>query len=114
MLAITKATRTRLATMILAAAFLTACDNKIDGTYSINGSASENVTFKPDGKVEITYIGMKQQGTYERLESKKIKIVGDGSTPLSAPRGPEGGNLLLIIDDKGCLVSMGGDKYCKK
>ncbi len=100
----TRITRTRLATMIMAAAFLTACGSSVAGTYSSKGGgiiAFEKLALKSGKKVEITAMGTTRAGVYE-VEGKNVKITVSGDT------------VVFIIDDKGCLD--GGrqlGKYCK-
>lgn len=101
---ITNATLTPLATMIMAAAFLTACGSGVDGSYLSKGGgmiAFEKLLLKSGEKVEITAMGTTKAGTYE-VEGKKVKITVSGDT------------IVFAIDDKGCLD--GGrqvGKYCK-
>lgn len=102
--ATTNVTRTRLATMIMAAAFLTACGSGVDGTYSSKGGgmiAFEKLVLKSGEKVEITAMGTTRAGAYE-VEGKKVKITVSGDT------------IVFTIDDKGCLDGGGQlGKYCK-
>ena len=86
-------TYTRLGTVIISAAFFTACGSGIDGTYLSKGGGripSDKIVLKSGHKVEITAMGQTKAGNYE-LEDKKVKIIIAGD------------NVIFTIDDKGCL-----------
>ncbi len=79
------------------------CGSSVDGVYSSNGNGFfEQLEFKSDDKVEVTFMGMIKEGTYE-VEKKKVKVSVAGD------------NQIFTIDDKGCLVGGGMlGTYCKK
>lgn len=84
------------------ALFIVACDTGLTGTYTSKGGViNQTMLFKSGGKVEVTTMGMIQEGEYER-EGKKVRIKVAGTTTI------------LTIDDQGCLD--GGKlvgKFCK-
>jgi len=94
---------TRLAAIIVAAASLSGCGSKLDGTYTpADGEGLiSSITFKSGGKCELTGLGMTKEGTYE-LEGQKVKITVSGETNI------------LTMDDKGCLDGGGIiGRFCK-
>ncbi len=92
-----------LFSLVLSCTFiLAACDSSLSGTYTSRGALiSQSMMFKPGGKVEVTAMGMTQEGNYE-VEGKKVKISIAGSTTI------------LTIDEKGCLDAGGmAGTFCK-
>ncbi len=82
---------------------LLACGPAVEGEYSGEGTGFlEKINFKDDDVVELTFMGMTKEGTYE-IEDDKVKINNGGDVSI------------LRIDDEGCLVGGGIlGKYCKK
>lgn len=91
-----------LATLAVASV-LGACGARIDGTY-VGGDMSflESLTFKPGGKVNVTFMGMTKQGTY-LVEGNQVTVtIGADSN-------------VFTIDDRGCLVGGGLlGNYCRE
>ncbi|MEO7650962.1 MAG: hypothetical protein ABIZ80_10885 [Bryobacteraceae bacterium] len=92
----------RKAALTLVIATLSGCGSKVHGTYSGHGQGFlDKLTFKPRGKVEVTFMCMAKEATYV-VEEDKVKVTNAGATQV------------FILDDKGCLD--GGrllGKYCK-
>jgi hypothetical protein len=72
------------AMLIAAAALLAGCGSKMSGTYA-GGKASrfEQMTFKSNGKVEVTVmmLGSVSEYAYE-VEGKNVKLMGGGATQV--------------------------------
>ncbi len=83
--------------------FITSCGGGLSGTYSGNGEAFfEKLNFKSGSKVDIYFMGVSKEATYEK-SGNKVKITMAGE------------NQLFTIDDKGCLDGEGQiGKYCKQ
>ncbi len=83
----------RRAARILAAAgaalALAACSKGLSGVYGERDGV--HLEFHSNGKVEITLLGMTQEGTYV-VEDGKVKVTNGTQ-----------GTLVMAIDDKGCL-----------
>jgi hypothetical protein len=81
---------------------LAGCGSPIQGTYSGRGTGFlDKMTFKSGGKVDLTFMGMTKEGTYE-VDGKSVKITHGGETTI------------LTLDDQGCLDGGGLiGKYCK-
>jgi hypothetical protein len=81
------------------------CAPGISGSYKpANGNAIfQSLTFKPGGKVEVTFMGATIEGAYE-VEDDKVKLTG-----------PEGTRLLKIdgdcLDGGEGLIGLG--RYCR-
>jgi hypothetical protein len=75
----------------------------IEGTYSGKGTGFlQQIVFKSDGKVELTFMGMTREGTYE-VEGNKVKVTNAGTTEI------------LTIGGDGCLDGGGiMGRYCKE
>ena len=98
-------TRQRLLAVTCAAARAAlgaGCGSSVSGTYSGKGSGMlDKLEFKPGGKVELSFMGAIQEGTFV-VEDQRVKITNAGSTQI------------FRIDDKGCLDAgaiLG--RYCK-
>lgn len=86
-----------------AAVVLAGCGGSgIEGTYSGRGTGFlQQMVFKPDGKVELTFMGMTKEGTYV-VEDQKVKVTNGSDTSI------------LTIADDGCLDGGGIlGRYCK-
>jgi hypothetical protein len=84
------------------AALLIGCGSGIRGTYSGKDTGFlDEMAFKSGGKVDLTFMGMTKEGSYE-VEGKTVKITNAGETTV------------LTIDDQGCLDGGGMiGRYCK-
>jgi hypothetical protein len=91
-----------IASIALASLSVAGCGSSVSGTYSSNGNGFfEQLEFKSGAKVEVTFMGMTKEGTYE-IEDKKVKVTVGGD------------NQIFTIDDEDCLVGGGLiGKYCK-
>jgi len=87
----------------LAGLLLAACGAKVSGVYSgKNTGMLDQIEFRDDGKVELTFMGSVQEGRYV-VEDGRVKISHAG-----------GGTQVFRIDDKGCLDGGGMlGRYCK-
>lgn len=81
---------------------LIGCGHSLSGTYSGKGTGFlDKLHFKSGGKVELTFMGMTKEGSYE-IEGNKVKVTNAGDTQV------------LTIDAQGCLDGGGLlGKYCK-
>jgi hypothetical protein len=90
---------------LLLTTFLAGCDggSKLDGTYVGAPHAHfEKLTFKSEGKVELTFMGSTSEATYV-VEGDKVKISAAGQTQI------------FTVDKQGCLDGGGiVGKYCKQ
>ena len=93
----------RLSLLTIVSLPLLACGPAVEGEYSGEGTGFlEKINFKDDNVVELTFMGMTREGTYE-IDDDKVKINNGGDISI------------LRIDDEGCLVGGGIlGKYCKK
>jgi hypothetical protein len=93
----------RLSLLTVLSLPLLACGPAVQGEYSGEGTGFlEKINFKDDNVVELTFMGMTREGTYE-IDDDKVKINNGGDISI------------LRIDDKGCLVGGGIlGTYCKK
>ena len=75
---------------------------KLEGDYSGTGNSFfEKLTFKPDGKVRVTFMGMTKVGTFE-VDGKEVLITVGNETNV------------FTLNDQGCVVGGGFlGKYCK-
>jgi hypothetical protein len=75
---------------------------KLEGEYQGTGNSFfEKLTFKPGGKVRVTFMGMTKVGTYEIEENEVLITVGNETN-------------VFTLDDQGCVVGGGLlGKYCK-
>lgn len=92
----------RLLALVLVAGALGACGSRIEGTYSGEGTGFlEEITLRSGGKVNVKFMGMTKQGTYE-IDGDELTISVADDTQV------------LRIDDNGCLVGGGLlGMYCK-
>jgi hypothetical protein len=81
---------------------LAGCGHKIRGTYSGAGRGFfDKLTFESGGKVEISFMSMTKEGSYE-VDGKRVKVTAGGDTQI------------FTIDDHGCLDGGGLlGRYCK-
>ena len=83
------------------------CGGGMKGAYTSNGRSFggaiiSDITFNSGNKVEITALGMTQEGTYV-LEGNKVKITVSGDTTI------------MSVDEQGCINGGGVlGKFCKK
>lgn len=82
--------------------FLAACGSSIEGVYSGKDTGFlDQIEIKGDHKVELMFMGMLKEGTYE-IEGDRIKINNAGEINI------------LRIDGDGCLDGGGIlGRYCK-
>jgi len=80
-----------------------ACGQSVSGTYSGKGTGFlEKIEFRDDEKVELTFMGMTKEGTYE-IDDDRVKINNGGEITI------------LKITDDDCLEGGGIiGKYCKE
>lgn len=91
-----------LATLGVGALLLSACGARLDGTY-VGGEMSflESLTFKPGGKVNVTFMGMTKQGTY-LVEGNQVTVTIGADSHV------------FTLDD-GCLAGGGLlGNYCRE
>lgn len=80
---------------------LTACGNKLEGTYVAGqGMFTQQLIFNTNGKVIFDTMGMKQETNYE-MEGKNIKFIS-----------PSGTSIMTMID-KNTIEGPMGIKYIK-
>jgi hypothetical protein len=94
-----------LATFLIALASLvssTAWGAKLEGDYSGTGNSFfEKLSFRPDGKVRVTFMGMTKVGTFE-VDGKEVLITVGNETNV------------FTFNEQGCVVGGGFlGKYCK-
>jgi hypothetical protein len=79
-----------------------ACGPSVSGTYSGKGTGFlEKIEFRDDEKVELTFMGMTKEATYE-VDEDRVKINNAGEI------------MILKITDDDCLEGGGIlGKYCK-
>jgi hypothetical protein len=84
-----------------AALFLLACGAELEGVYSGEGTGFlDRIEFKDDDRVELTFMGMTKEGTFE-VEDEKVRI-------------NNGGEISILRIEGDCLVGGGIlGKYCK-
>ena len=90
------------ASALLAVVALSGCGGGLNGTYTPSGDGFfEQLTFQSGGTVEITWMGMTKEGSYE-VDGDRVKVTVGGDTQV------------LRIDGRGC-VDGGGliGRYCK-
>lgn len=80
--------------------FLSACGSGVEGTYSDEQGIIE-YTFKSDGKVHFSTMGVETELTY-KVDGDKVKII----SPL--------GNQILTLVDDGSLKGPMGIKLIKR
>jgi hypothetical protein len=94
--------RYRLAALFVAALVLVGCGQRVRGTYSGAGRGFfDHLTFQSGGKVEISFMSMTKEATYE-VDGNKVKVTHGGDTQV------------FTIEDNGCLN--GGQllgSYCR-
>jgi hypothetical protein len=92
----------RIGGVLTSLVVLVGCGSGIEGTYSGRGNGFlQQMVFKRDGKVELTFMGMTREGTFE-VEGKRVKVTNGGTTEI------------LTIGDDGCLEGGGIlGRYCK-
>jgi hypothetical protein len=75
---------------------------KLEGEYQGTGNSFfEKLSFRPGGKVRVTFMGMTKVGTYE-IEDKEVLITVGNETNV------------FTLDEQGCVVGGGLlGKYCK-
>ena len=75
---------------------------KLEGDYSGTGNSFfEKLSFRPDGKVRVTFMGMTKVGTFE-IDGKEVLITVGNETNV------------FTLNDQGCVVGGGFlGKYCK-
>lgn len=88
--------------LLFATLFLGACGSSVEGVYSGNDSSwLETINFRDEGRVELTFMGMTKEGTYE-IEEDRVRINNGGDISI------------LQIMDNGCLDGGGIlGQYCK-
>lgn len=93
----------RLVATLAFAAAAAACGGGIEGIYSGKDTGFlDRLAFKSGGKVELTFMGMTKEGTYE-LEGDKVKITNGGET-----------HIFTRLED-GCIDGGGIlGKYCRE
>ncbi|MEW5977628.1 MAG: hypothetical protein AB1898_17680 [Acidobacteriota bacterium] len=93
----------RFLTVVLASTLLVGCGKKLSGTYSGKDTGFlDKMTFKSGGKVDLTFMGMTREGTYE-IDGNQVKITNAGDTQV------------LAIDSQGCLDGGGFlGRYCQE
>lgn len=79
--------------LLFAVLFLSACGSKLDGTYADRYS---KLTFKSNGKVIQSAMGMEVESNYE-VEGSKVKLITTQGTLL-----------LTILEDGSIQNPMGG------
>ncbi len=94
-----------LATFLIALASLvssTAWGAKLEGDYSGTGNSFfEKLSFRPDGKVRVTFMGMTKVGTFE-VDGKEVLFTVGNETNV------------FTLSEQGCVVGGGFlGKYCK-
>ena len=89
--------------VLVLAALALGCGPSVSGTYSGEGTGFlEKIEFRDDEKVELTFMGMTKEGTYE-IEDDRVKINNGGEITI------------LKITDDDCLEGGGFiGKYCKE
>jgi hypothetical protein len=92
----------RIGAVLTTLVVLVGCGNGIEGTYSGRGTGFlEKMVFKGDGKVDLTFMGMTREGTYE-VDGDRVKVTNSGTTEI------------LTVADDGCLEGGGIlGRYCK-
>ncbi len=87
---------------IASSLFALACGPSIEGVYSGEDTGFlQKIEFRGDNKVELTFMGMTREGTYE-IEDDRVKINNGGEISI------------LKIADDGCLEGGGIlGRYCK-
>lgn len=80
----------------------TAWGAKLEGDYSGTGNSFfEKLSFRPGGKVRVTFMGMTKVGTFE-VDGKEVLITVGNETNV------------FTLNDQGCVVGGGFlGKYCK-
>lgn len=98
----TKASIALLVSAIAVAVSSAAWGAKLEGEYSGTGNSFfEKLTFKPGGKVRVTFMGMTKVGTFEVEDNEVLITVGNETN-------------VFTLDDRGCVVGGGLlGKYCK-
>jgi hypothetical protein len=89
-------TRLVRATTSMAAVFLLACGPDLEGVYSGKGTGFlERIEFKDDERVELTFMGMTKEGTFE-VEDDKVRINNAGDVSILRIDGDclDGGGIL--------------------
>ena len=81
---------------------LAGCGPSVSGTYSGGDSGFfESLTFKGDGKVEVIFLGVTSEGSYE-IEDERIRVSVNGQT------------VIMSVADDGCIEGGGMlGRYCK-
>ncbi|MGJ5819375.1 hypothetical protein [Paludibaculum fermentans] len=78
------------------------CGARVSGVYKPDGAGFlDGMNFKPDGKVDLTFMTMTKEGTFA-VDGKRVKVTNGGDTQV------------FTLDDRGCLD--GGQllgRYCK-
>jgi outer membrane lipopolysaccharide assembly protein LptE/RlpB len=90
----------KLMLFLVAALLLSACGSKLDGTYA-DEKEMINVTFKSNGKVSQSAMGMETEMNYE-VEGNKIKIL--------MPQGA----IVWTLQDDGSILGPVGIKLTKR